>query len=150
MGDTTVKIKSIQVGKFYKTTVGVGVALDVARRFPPSVKFEIKHPQPRGIHYIPPREIFAEVPDPAQTPAPKPSSIERTTPIKIELGFAIRALMVADGLEFAAPFPSAEALCEMTKRHPDIIPAPGWTLGQCKRALANPTALGNTTGDGAP
>lgn len=140
------KITAIKQGKFYETKVGsVGIALRVGGTHPPSVKLEIRYPRPMGVHYVAPRDIVQEVPDPAARAKPA-STIERFKPIKMELGFAIRALMVADGKEFSAPFPTAEELSAITRRHPELVPAPGWTVEQCVFALAHPTELATPTG----
>lgn len=64
--------------------------------------------------------------------------------IRMTIGFAIRAIMEVDGLK---TFPSASELHEATKRHPELVPAPGWDLETCEYARTHLDELAEPVGD---
>lgn len=58
------KITEIKVGKYYRTQVGNGECKAVGGTHPPSVKFFIAEPIPRGIQYLKPRDVLEEIAPP--------------------------------------------------------------------------------------
>lgn len=58
------KITAIKVGLWYETTLGVGECLRVGGTHPPSCKFRIDLPFPRGVMFVAPRDVKKEVPKP--------------------------------------------------------------------------------------
>jgi hypothetical protein len=61
------------------------------------------------------------------------STIERTEPIKMTFGFAIRAAMIA-GKWTMPGYPSAQELSALTGKSPDMFPRQ-WTLEEAQYAL---------------
>ena len=64
-------IKSIKVGSWYRTKVGIGKALDTTN-FRGYVRMQIVFPFPRGLAMMPPRDVQEEVEAPVEgagTPA---------------------------------------------------------------------------------
>ncbi len=58
------KLSSIKVGGWYETRLGIGECLRVGGTYPPSVKFRIVAPLPRGEVYVKPAEVLRAVPKP--------------------------------------------------------------------------------------
>lgn len=66
------QIKQIKPGCWYQTKQGIGLCLAAGGTRPPSVKFNIVKPLPRGTVYLAPREVQYEIPEgdePAAAPA---------------------------------------------------------------------------------
>jgi hypothetical protein len=59
------KLDKVQVGKWYRTRVGIGQVLD-NKNFRGVVKMQIVYPFPRGLAMLKPREIEAEVDAPVE------------------------------------------------------------------------------------
>lgn len=62
-------IKNIRLHQWYETAQGIGECLAVGGTRPPSVKFRIMHPIPRGILFLNPREIIRECQRPPMSQA---------------------------------------------------------------------------------
>jgi len=56
------RAKDIKVGGFYETKVGVGECLAIHTSRPPTVRMNIMLPFPRGIIYVPCKDVLREVP----------------------------------------------------------------------------------------
>ena len=54
-------IKKIKVGVWYETKLGVGKCLRVGGTHPPSTKFHIVAPFPRGVLMISPKDVVGEM-----------------------------------------------------------------------------------------
>lgn len=54
-------LKSIKVGRWYETNVGIGQAERVGGTFPPSVRMRIVGPVPRGVVNVRPRDVIREL-----------------------------------------------------------------------------------------
>jgi hypothetical protein len=67
------QIKSIKMGRWYRTAKGVGKCLTVGGTHPPSVAVNIVAPFPRGRVYLSPREVLEEI-DPPEPVAPDEES----------------------------------------------------------------------------
>jgi hypothetical protein len=58
------QIKSIKVGRWYETKLGLGECLKSGGTFPPSVTIRIVKPIPRGAVHLAPRDVLREMPAP--------------------------------------------------------------------------------------
>jgi hypothetical protein len=65
------QLQQIKKGRWYETKLGIGVAESVGGTFPPSVRFHIVAPFPRGVVTMTPRDVLKEVAPPAQPPQPQ-------------------------------------------------------------------------------
>lgn len=55
------KTKDIKVGRFYETKLGAGECLAIQSSTPPSARMRIDRPFPRGVVYVPVRDVIREI-----------------------------------------------------------------------------------------
>jgi hypothetical protein len=55
------RLDKIEVGKWYRTKVGIGQCMEAQRWTPPARKFRIVYPFPRGLALVSPRDVLEEV-----------------------------------------------------------------------------------------
>lgn len=61
------KMKDIKTGHWYQTKAGYGKVLDSTTKYhPPVVRMNIVGPFPRGISFVPPRDVLNEIDPPKE------------------------------------------------------------------------------------